>query len=58
MIKQRPIILIVLLLYILTPGLLQWITDPEGAWYRPFIVWLSVIAIAFIVQVREESNDL
>jgi len=56
--KQRPLLLIILLLYIFTPELVQWITATDGHWYRPFIVWLLVIFVAFLLQGKEKNHDL
>ncbi len=56
--KQRPLLLIILLLYIFVPSILQWVADPNGSWYRPFIVWLFVIVVAFAIQYKEKANDL
>lgn len=48
--RQRPLLLLILVVYIFSPTLFSWIINPAGAWYRPFIVWLIVIIIAYFVQ--------
>lgn len=50
--NQRLVILLLLAAYIFSPSVFNWIVDPEGSWYRPYIVWLLVIAIAFSLQLR------
>ncbi len=55
--RPIPIVLIVLLLYIAAPPLLDWVTEPSGAWYKPFGFWLLVIVIAFVVQARTRDHD-
>ena len=50
--NQRLVILLLLVAYIFSPSVFNWIVDPEGSWYRPYIVWLLVIAIAFSLQLR------
>lgn len=53
--SQRLVILLLLVAYIFSPSLFNWILNPEGAWYRPFIVWVIVIVIAFVMQVRRKN---
>lgn len=57
MTRPIPIILILLLTYIVAPPLLNWITAPTGAWYKPFLIWLIVVVVAFVVQARSGQDD-
>lgn len=50
--NYRLIILLLLLVAMFTPSLLNWMIDPQGDWYRPYVIWALVIVIAFLVQVR------
>lgn len=56
--RARPLILLLLVLYILSPSLFSWMISPQGAWYRPYIIWVLVIVIAFVAQGRSQSNGL
>ena len=53
--NQRLVILLLVIAYIFSPTLFSWIVNPEGAWYRPFIVWIGVIVIAFVMQIRRKN---
>jgi hypothetical protein len=53
--NQRLVILLLLVAYIFSPSLFDWIVNPEGAWYRPYIAWLLVIVIAFVMQLRRNK---
>lgn len=53
--NQRLVILLLLVAYIFSPSLFNWIINPEGAWYRPYLVWVAVIVIAFIMQIRRKK---
>ncbi len=53
---RLPIVLAVLLTYIVVPPLLNWITDPTGVWYKPFVIWLLIIAVAFTIQLRSPKQ--
>ncbi len=56
MYKQSPILLLMLLLLIFSPSLASWILSTEGAWYRPYIIWLVVIVITYFVQRTAVKN--
>lgn len=56
--RQRPVILIVLIAYIVLPTFFQWVTDASGAWYKPFLIWALVVVAAVLVQVRQKKHDL
>jgi len=53
--NHRLVILLLLVAYIFSPSLFNWIINPEGAWYRPYIVWVAVIVIAFIMELRRKK---
>ena len=52
---QRLGILLLLVAYIFSPSLFNWIINPEGAWYRPYLAWVAVIVIAFVMQIRRKN---
>lgn len=56
--KQRPLLLLVLVVYIFSPTLFSWVVNPDGAWYRPYLIWVLVIIVAFFVQTRSKNNDV
>ncbi len=56
--KTRTLVFLFLGLYIFSPTLYTWMINPQGAWYRPFIIWAAVIVVAFFLQTRPSSNDI
>lgn len=56
--RQKPLLIIALLFYIIAPSLVEWMSSISGSWYRPFIIWLAIIIIAYVVQFRDKSNDV
>lgn len=56
--KQRPLLLLMLVVYIFSPTLFSWVVNPDGAWYRPYLIWVLVIVVAFFVQTRSKRNDI
>ena len=55
--RQRPLLLFLLIAYIFAPDFFSWVVDPSGGWYRPYLIWLIVIAIAFVIQIRGKTNE-
>lgn len=53
--SPRLIILLLLIAYIFAPTLINWIINPEAAWYRPFLVWMLVIVVALVVQLKRKK---
>ena len=53
--SHRLLLLILLVAYIFTPTLFNWMIAPNGTWYRPFIIWLIIIVIAFTLQKHQKS---
>jgi hypothetical protein len=56
--NTRPLILLLLVLYIFSPTLFNWIINPNGSWYRPYIIWVLVIVLAYFLQGRRRSDEL
>ena len=56
--KKIPYLLLALIAFVFLPSLLEWLLDPEGLWYRPFIIWIIVVVITFIIQVRGSTDDV
>lgn len=48
--NQRVIFFGLLLAYLFTPAIFNWIISPTGTWYKPFIVWVFIIIGAFLLQ--------
>ena len=55
--RQRWMTLVLVMAATFSPSVLDWMLDPRGAWFRPFTVWLAVIVIAFLVQLKGRKHD-
>lgn len=53
--QQRSLILLLLLTYLFAPTLIAWIYNPTGVWYKPYLVWILVIIMAYFAQKRKNS---
>lgn len=56
--KQRPLLLLLLVVYIFSPTLFSWGINPNGAWYRPFLIWALIIVVTYFMQGRRQKHDL
>lgn len=54
--RYFPVLLLILLAYIVAPSLWQWVNEPQGVWYRPFLIWIGVIVAAFLIQERKNKS--
>lgn len=55
--SKGPIILLLFAAYIFVPMLTEWVYYDGTRWYRPYIIWAIVIAIAYGIQRRSRSHD-
>jgi hypothetical protein len=55
--NTRPLILLLLVFYVFSPTLFNWMINPSGSWYRPYIIWAVVIVLAYVVQGRRGSDE-
>ena len=54
----RTLLLIIVSLFFFTPSLAGWIADAQNVWYRPFLVWFAIIALAWWGQRSGRSDAL
>jgi hypothetical protein len=54
---SRSVLLLILAAYIVAPTAFSWMIDPGGAWYRPFLIWAGIVAITFLLQLRQPPID-
>ncbi|MFT3930385.1 MAG: hypothetical protein QM709_08835 [Spongiibacteraceae bacterium] len=44
------------LIFVFSPSLQEWVLSGNEAWYRPYIVWLALIAFMYWAQ-RGKARD-
>lgn len=44
--------------YLLFLTSIDWVSEPTGAWYRPFVIALLVIIIAAFSHREQNSDDI
>lgn len=55
--NHRLVILLLIAGYVFSPVLFNWMINPEGAWFRPYIIWALIIVVAYLIQGRRKPND-
>lgn len=53
----RSTLLLMVFSYLIFLLSIDWLAQPDGAWYRPFIIGLLVIGIAALCH-REQTDDI
>ena len=54
----RLVLILVVGIYLFSPAIMDWWTDPNGAWYRPYLLWLILIVVTFILQSQRDTDEL
>lgn len=44
------------LIFVFSPPLQEWVLNGNEAWYRPYIVWIALIAFTYWTQ-RGKARD-
>ncbi len=54
---NRPILLLLLISFIFSPAIFDWMLAADGAWYRPYFFWFALVVIAYWLQPRRGANE-
>jgi hypothetical protein len=54
----RLVLLLVVGIYLFSPAIMDWWIEPTGAWYRPYLLWLILIVVTFILQSQRDADEL
>jgi hypothetical protein len=49
--------LLLMAAYVFSPALLGWMIDPAGVWYRPYLIWIGIVLVAFLLQPRRVDGE-
>lgn len=55
---DRLILLLVAGAFVLSPAILDWWSGPDSSWYRPYLIWILMIALVFWVARSRDPNEL
>ncbi|MBB3104942.1 hypothetical protein [Azomonas macrocytogenes] len=54
----RLVLILVVGIYLFSPAIMDLWIAPDGAWYRPYLLWLILIVVTFILQSRSDADQL
>jgi hypothetical protein len=52
----RLVFLLILAIYLFSPVIMEWWIGPQSAWYRPYLIWAIIIAIAFWLERKTRAQ--
>ncbi|MBA3980321.1 MAG: hypothetical protein C0462_06925 [Alcanivorax sp.] len=50
MYADRLLIIFIVGAYLLSPAIIEWWSDGGRAWYRPYMMWLLLIALCYWIS--------
>ena len=51
-------VLLVIGIYLFSPAIMDWWIEPQGAWYRPYVLWLILIIAGMLLQSPKDADEL
>lgn len=54
----RLVLILVVGIYLFSPAIMDWWIGVNGAWYRPYLLWLILILVTFILQGQRDVDEL
>ena len=53
----RLVLILVVGIYLFSPAIMEWWTLADRAWYRPYLLWLLLIGVTFILQSQDDIDE-
>ncbi len=53
----RLILLLVIGIYLFSPAIMEWWTASTDPWYRPYVLWLTLIGLTLLLQGRRDADS-
>ena len=54
----RLVLLLVIGIYLFSPAIMDWWIEPQGAWYRPYMLWMILIIAGIVLQSPKDADEL
>lgn len=55
---DKVVLLFLFALFLLLSPLINWWAADDSLWYAPYLIWLAIIVLAFILQRRARRNAI
>jgi hypothetical protein len=53
----RLVLILVVGIYLFSPAIMEWWTVPDSAWYQPYVLWLILIVVTFVLQSQHDADE-
>ena len=57
MLNYRLVAVLIFLSSVAVPLASRWAVEPQGSWFRPFVVWALIVFAAYILQRHRKFNE-
>ena len=54
----RLVLILVVGFFLFPPAIMEWWTPAGSVWYRPYLLWLILIVVTFILQSQQDADEL
>ncbi|MDB2384565.1 hypothetical protein N9V90_01840 [Endozoicomonas sp.] len=54
----RLVLLLIIGIYLFSPAIMNWWIHFGERWYQPWVLWLILVIIAFVLQPRGKADDV
>lgn len=55
---DRPVMLFIIGVYLLSPAIIEWWSDGGTTWYRPYLIWLVLIGLSYWIGKSRDLKNL
>lgn len=52
------LLLLLILIFIFSPSIHEWMTQAGTAWYRPYIIWAATVAFIYWAQRGRKFDEV
>ncbi|MCK9237830.1 MAG: hypothetical protein M0P46_07010 [Thiopseudomonas sp.] len=53
----RLVFILVIGIYLFSPAIMDWWTAVHNEWYRPYLLWLILIVVTFLLQAQRDTDE-
>jgi uncharacterized membrane protein YfcA len=57
MLNYRLVAVLIFLSSVAIPLASRWALEPQGSWFRPFVVWALIVFAAYILQRHRKFDE-
>ncbi len=54
----RLVLLLVVGIYLFSPAIMEWWIEMPTLWYRPYLLWIGLIIVGYILHRQRGADDI